>query len=76
MSFRSVLGKIIIFFAVIGLLINFGLLGFGFLSCQANVLILEGIDCSKHPELLLQVTIGIIVGVFWLIIGFVIKGKE
>jgi len=78
MSFRSVLGTIIIFFAIIGLLINFGLLGFGFLSCQTNFLvqILLGIDCSKFDELLLQATIGIIVGIIWVAIGFAIKGKE
>ncbi len=76
MSFRSVLGKIIIFFAVIGLLISFGLIGFGFLSCQANVLNLVGVDCSNYGQLIFERSIAIVVSIVWLIIGFAIKGKE
>lgn len=71
MSFRSVLGTIIIIFASIGLIINFGVLIFALVGFP----LLPPSDDLDILGALVGTTIGIVVGFIWLGIGFLIRGK-
>jgi len=83
-SFRSTLGNIIIFFAVLGLIINVILVAvliFPFCSLGVSTSILDdlgftGTDLSKCAEAYLQFGIGIVVSFVWIGIGVLIRGKK
>jgi len=76
MSFRRTFGSIIIFFGVIGLLINIGLLGFGFVSCSLNMPFISGTDCTNFGELIIQGSVGLIGSLITIGIGFLIRGRS
>ena len=78
MSFRSVLGTIIIFFASIGLIINAGVLVLVIIpECALGtaLIVLGAPDLTKCDEAYVNFTIGIVFGFIWLGIGFLIRGK-
>lgn len=79
MSFRRTLGNIIMFFAVLGLIINVGIFATsGFLLVNPeSVQMLEtaGLEIDILSGLIGS-PIGIVVNLFWLGIGFLIRGRN
>ncbi len=78
MSFRSVLGTIIIIIAVINLLISMAVLGLTFTACNLGIDIPfgSGSDLSKCGEAYLNFGINFIVSLVWIGIGILIRGRR
>ncbi len=74
MSARRTIGNIVIFFAVLGLIINFGIIIFIVLFVGIEQFLT---DPSVDPlEAVIGLPLRIIGGLIWLGIGFLIRGKE
>ncbi len=79
MGLRRAIGTIIIIIAGLGLIINFGVLVIVIIpECiLGTALIAIGApDLTRCDESYISFGIGIVVGFFWLGVGFVIRGKE
>lgn len=72
MSLRRTIGNIVIFFAVLGLIINFGIIIVGVLLFSADILNLEDID----PLAIIGLPIRIVFGFIGLGIGILIRGRN
>ena len=82
MSFRSVLGSIIIFLATIGFIINLSLNGIAELQCNQGIIIFDDPNACMQNfffgslQPLINIGIGLVVFLFWLGVGLLIKGKQ
>jgi len=77
MSARTVIGSIIIFFAVLGIIINISLSLFVFLQCNNIIDIVLNPDCSPEniSQAVVSIVISLVVGLIWVGIGLLIRGK-
>lgn len=77
MSARTVIGNIIIFFAVLGIIINISLSLFVFLQCNNIIDIVLNPDCSPAniQQAVVSIVISLVVGLIWVGIGLLIRGK-
>ncbi len=77
MSARTVIGSIIIFFAVLGIIINISLSLFVFLQCNNIIEFVLNPDCSPEniSQAVVSIVISLVVGLIWVGIGLLIRGK-
>jgi len=78
MSFRSTLGSLIIFFAVLGIIINGTISLVPFLQCNNIIDIFLNPDCSPAnlENAVVGFVISLVIGLVWVGIGFLIRGKN